>query len=55
MTICPRTGLAVPECSCRRCLEAQLRRFHPASLRDGGEKPRRGTGGNRRGDGRLAA
>ena len=27
---CPDTGLAVPECSCTRCLEAMLREFHPA-------------------------
>ena len=29
---CPDTGLAVPECSCRRCLEAMLREFRPALL-----------------------
>jgi len=55
MTICPRTGLAVPECSCPRCVEAQLRRFHPATLRDGGGKPGSGSRENPRGDGRLAA
>ncbi|MGH2950927.1 MAG: hypothetical protein ACRDKX_02650 [Solirubrobacterales bacterium] len=27
--ICPDTGLAVPECSCRRCLEAMVREFSP--------------------------
>lgn len=26
---CPETGLAVPECSCRRCLEVMLREFSP--------------------------
>jgi hypothetical protein len=26
---CPETGLAVPECSCKRCLEVMLRRFSP--------------------------
>jgi hypothetical protein len=26
---CPETGLAVPECSCRRCLELMLREFSP--------------------------
>jgi hypothetical protein len=30
--ICPDTGLAVPECSCKRCLEAMLREFRPALL-----------------------
>jgi hypothetical protein len=29
---CPDTGLAVPECSCKRCLEAMLREFHPHFL-----------------------
>ena len=29
MTICPSTMLTVPECSCPRCLEDQLRRFQP--------------------------
>jgi hypothetical protein len=27
--ICPCTGLAIPECSCRRCLEEQMRTFSP--------------------------
>jgi hypothetical protein len=31
-TICSHTGLAVPECSCKDCFEAMLRRFHPALL-----------------------
>jgi phosphoribosyl 1,2-cyclic phosphodiesterase len=26
---CPETGLAVPECSCKRCLETMLREFSP--------------------------
>ncbi|HEY8002325.1 MAG: hypothetical protein ACHQJ5_09825 [Vicinamibacteria bacterium] len=26
---CPDTGLAVPECSCKRCLELMLREFSP--------------------------
>jgi hypothetical protein len=30
--ICPHTGLAVPECSCRDCLEAMVRRFHRGLL-----------------------
>ncbi|MGH2994053.1 MAG: hypothetical protein ACRDL1_11005 [Solirubrobacterales bacterium] len=30
--ICPRTGLTVPECSCDRCLEDQIRHHMPALL-----------------------
>ena len=30
--ICPETGLAVPECSCWRCLETMLREFSPDLL-----------------------
>jgi hypothetical protein len=26
VTQCPRSGLTIPECSCTRCLEAQMRR-----------------------------
>jgi len=37
---CPHTGLTIPECSCPRCLEEQLRRFQPALLR---KKVRRGA------------
>ena len=29
---CPETQLAVPECSCKRCLEAMLYRFSPELL-----------------------
>lgn len=29
---CPDTDLAVPECSCKRCLEAMLHRFSPHLL-----------------------
>ncbi len=29
MTVCPHTGLTVPECSCSVCLEAQMRRHRP--------------------------
>jgi len=32
MSICPHTGLSVPECSCVRCIEHQLERFGPARL-----------------------
>ena len=31
---CPETGLSVPECSCRSCLEAMLRQFRPTLLAD---------------------
>jgi hypothetical protein len=34
MTSCPQTGLAVPECSCQRCIEEQLRQFQPELLRE---------------------
>jgi hypothetical protein len=30
---CPRTGLALPECSCRPCLEEQLAADAPRFLR----------------------
>jgi hypothetical protein len=26
---CPHTGLSIPECCCRRCCEALLRRYAP--------------------------
>lgn len=29
---CPDTGLTVPECSCRNCLEAMLEEFSPELL-----------------------
>ena len=29
MSICPHTGLTIPECSCSACLEAQMRRHRP--------------------------
>jgi hypothetical protein len=31
-TRCPETGLTLPECSCRSCLERQVREFMPALL-----------------------
>jgi hypothetical protein len=33
MTICPNTGLAIPECACTRCLERQLDQFAPEHVR----------------------
>jgi hypothetical protein len=37
MTVCSHTGLSVPECSCRACLQAQIERHKP-SLLDTGEQ-----------------
>lgn len=30
---CAHTGLSIPECCCRHCCEAQLRRYAPWLLR----------------------
>jgi hypothetical protein len=32
MTVCSHTGISVPECSCRACLEAQLERHMPSLM-----------------------
>jgi phosphoribosyl 1,2-cyclic phosphodiesterase len=32
MTVCSNTGISVPECSCRACLEAQIERHQPSLL-----------------------
>ena len=32
MTLCSHTGISVPECSCRTCLQAQLERHMPSLL-----------------------
>jgi hypothetical protein len=32
MTDCPHTGLSVPECSCRACIQAQIERYRPSLL-----------------------
>jgi hypothetical protein len=32
MSVCPETGLSIPECSCRRCLEEQVARMMPQLL-----------------------
>jgi hypothetical protein len=32
MAKCPNTRLTIPECSCQRCLEEQIRRVAPALL-----------------------
>jgi hypothetical protein len=33
MSICPNTGLTIPECACRRCVERQLEQFAPERVR----------------------
>jgi hypothetical protein len=33
MSICPHTGLSIPECACARCLERQLEQFAPELIR----------------------
>jgi hypothetical protein len=35
MTLCSNTGISVPECSCRACLEAQIERHMPSLLGTG--------------------
>jgi hypothetical protein len=45
--LCANTGLSVPECSCRHCLEAMLMSFRPELL--GGEMRVRRTSGARGG------
>ena len=32
MTVCSHTGIAVPECSCRACVQAQIERHMPSLL-----------------------
>jgi hypothetical protein len=32
MTVCSHTGISVPECSCRSCLQAQIERHMPSLL-----------------------
>jgi hypothetical protein len=32
MTVCSNSGISVPECSCRACLEAQIERHMPSLL-----------------------
>ncbi len=32
MTVCSHTGISVPECSCRACLQAQIERHMPSLL-----------------------
>jgi hypothetical protein len=32
MTVCSNTGISVPECSCRACLQAQIERHMPSLL-----------------------
>jgi hypothetical protein len=39
MTVCSNTGISVPECSCRACLEAQIERHMPSLLGTPVEQP----------------
>ena len=39
MTNCPNTGIAVPECSCRSCLQALIERHMPSLLVRAEAKP----------------
>jgi hypothetical protein len=32
MTVCSTTGISLPECSCRACLQAQIERHMPSLL-----------------------
>jgi hypothetical protein len=32
MTTCPHTGIAVPECSCRACIQALIERHMPQAV-----------------------
>ena len=32
MTVCSHTGISVPECSCRACVQAQIERHMPSLL-----------------------
>jgi hypothetical protein len=41
MTVCTNTGISVPECSCRACLEAQIERHMPSLL--GAGQPEQAT------------
>jgi hypothetical protein len=37
MTVCSNTGISVPECSCRVCLQAQIERHMPSLLNVGSD------------------
>jgi hypothetical protein len=39
MVRCPHTKLTIPECSCSKCLEDQVRRAAPALLEHHGALP----------------
>jgi len=32
MTVCSNTGISVPECSCRACIQAQIEHHMPSLL-----------------------
>jgi hypothetical protein len=33
MSICPHTGLSIPECACAQCLQRQIEQFAPEFIR----------------------
>jgi hypothetical protein len=35
MSVCSHTGVSVPECSCRACIQAQIERHMPSVLATG--------------------
>jgi hypothetical protein len=39
MAKCPNTRLTIPECSCSRCVEEQIRNAAPALLEKDGAQP----------------
>lgn len=36
MSLCPNTGIGIPECSCTPCLRAQIERHMPSLLEESG-------------------
>ena len=41
MAVCSHTGITIPECSCNRCVEDQIRRNMPVLLDQGAGVPAR--------------
>jgi hypothetical protein len=33
MSLCPNTGLSIPECACANCLQRQVEQFAPELIR----------------------
>jgi hypothetical protein len=52
MAKCPDTGITIPECSCPRCVEAQLMQVMPSLLRKDRKRPDERSGND---PGQLAA